>query len=74
MNEALPLIRPTPARGARTVARCHAALAAHRRRLERDARTPMPKAAIAERFVLVGACVAYLLAMAGDILRTLNLR
>jgi hypothetical protein len=74
MSEDLPLIRPNAARGAQTMQRCHARLEAHRRKLEESARTPASKTVTTERLVLVGACAAYLLSMAGNILRTLDLQ
>jgi hypothetical protein len=73
MSEDLPLIRPNAARGTQTLARCHARLEAHRRRLEKSDRTPVPKLVVAEQFVLVGACAAYLLSMANNVLRVRNL-
>jgi hypothetical protein len=73
MIEHLPTLTPDTARGARTVARCHARFEAHRRKLEESARSPVPRTVATERLVLVGACTAYLVSMAGNILRTLNL-
>lgn len=66
MSEDLPQIRPNAARGAQTVARCHARLEARRQRLEKAG---TPKAVTAERFVLVGTCFAYLVSMVGTLAR-----
>jgi hypothetical protein len=74
MTETLPPLTPDPARGARTMARCHARLEAHRRKIEERARTPHPKAIAAERLVLAGACFAYLVSMVGNLLRLIDLR
>lgn len=73
MSEELPLIRPNDGRGAQTIARCHDRLAAHRRKLEQDARKPT-RAVVAERFVLVGVCAAYLVSMAGDLIKVISPR
>jgi len=74
MTEMLPQLTPDAARGARTIARCYAELEAHRRRLEERARTPDPRVVAAERLLLAGACVAYIVSMAGDVLRMIDLR
>ena len=75
MIEDLPLLAPNASRTAKTIARCHDRLAAQRRRrAERDqanneARNRQPGArARAERLLVAGFCVAYLIAMAGDLL------
>jgi hypothetical protein len=76
MIENLPLLTPDTSRGAKTIARCHHRLAARRRRrVERDKtkiekrnRQPSPRALGAERLLVTGFCVAYLIAMAGDLL------
>jgi hypothetical protein len=72
MSEDLPQIRPNAARGAQTVARCHARLEAHRKKLEEIARRPDPRVVTAERLVLAGACFAYLVSMVGNVLRSIS--
>jgi hypothetical protein len=72
MTETLPILKPDAARGARTKARCHDLLAARRRRVEAPSRPPGPRALAAERLVVAGLCTAYLIAMAGDILRVVG--
>lgn len=74
MSEELPVLRPDSTRAARTVARCHARLEAQRRKRETAARTPDARLVVAERFALVGTCAAYLLAMAGNLLKTFEIR
>lgn len=68
MIEHLPALDPDAPRGARTLARCREQLARRRLRLERQARF-RSQAWLVERFVVAGVCVAYLVAMAGDIIR-----
>lgn len=63
------LVRLTPdeSRSARTVARCHERLAARRRKIEARRSAPRSRA-MAERMVIAGVCVAYLISMAGELL------
>ena len=76
MIEGLPLLTPDASRSANTIARCHDRLAMRRRRrAERDRansealnRPANPRAFGAERLLVAGFCVAYLIAMAGDLL------
>jgi hypothetical protein len=68
MIENLPLLTPDASRTARTIARCHDRLAARRRKTEARHRAPNPKGFGAERLLVAGFCVAYLIAMAGDLL------
>jgi hypothetical protein len=68
MIENLPLIAPDASRGAQTIARCHARLAARRGRVEARNRPRQPRPAAAERLLAAGVCVIYLIAMARDIL------
>jgi hypothetical protein len=68
MIENLPLVTPDASRGARTIARCHDRLAARRRKIEVRHRAPNPRAPGAERLLVACFCVAYLIAMAGDLL------
>jgi hypothetical protein len=68
MIENLPLLTPDASRRARTVARCHDRLAARRRRIEARNRAPKTRAPSTERLLVAGFCVAYLIAMAGDLL------
>ena len=68
MITSLPVLESDDARTARTRARCHHRLAALRRRIESRQR-PSPLALTAERVVIAGLCVVYLIAMAGNILR-----
>ena len=74
MIENLPHLTPDPSRGANTMARCHARLAARRRRIEARNRPPGQKGAAAERLLMAGFCVVYLIAMAGDVLAIAALR
>jgi hypothetical protein len=68
MIENLPLLTPDASRAAATMARCHDTLAARRRRIE--ARTgPNPKIVATERLFVAGLCLAYLVSMAGNVLR-----
>jgi len=69
MIETLPALTPDAARVARTMAKCHGTLAARRRREEARSRRPSPRTFTAERLLLAGACVIYLISMAGNILR-----
>ena len=63
MIENLPLLAPDPSRRANTIARCHDRLTARRRKIE--ARNRAPKRAFgAERLLVAGFCLAYLIAMA----------
>jgi len=68
MIENLPLVTPDASRGARTIARCHDRLAARRRKIEVRHRAPNSRAPGAERLLVACFCVAYLIAMAGDLL------
>ena len=68
MIDNLPLLTPDSSRGARTISRCHDRLAARRRKLEARDRAPNPRALGAERLLVTGFCVVYLIAMAGDLL------
>ncbi len=67
MIENLPLLTPDAARGERTVRRCRAALAQHRRALEAQRTQPDRKVLAVERSLAAGACVAYLVAAARHI-------
>lgn len=67
MIENLPLVTPDASRSARTIARCHDRLAARRRKMEVRSRAPNPRAVGAERLLVACFCVAYLIAMAGDL-------
>jgi len=68
MIENLPLLTPDASRSAKTVARCHDRLAARRRKTEARSRASNPRALGAERLLVAGFCVAYLIVMAGDLL------
>ena len=68
MIEPLQQLTPDAARGARTVARCHDRLAARRRGIATRHPAPRTRALTAERWLVAGVCVVYLLAMAGDLL------
>ena len=68
MIEHLPLVTPDASRSARTIARCHDRLAARRRKIEVRNRAPNPRSLGADRLLVVCFCVAYLIAMAGDLL------
>lgn len=74
MTDNLPMLTPDAARGARTLARCHARLEAHRHELEAQAARANQRAATAERLILAGASLAYLVAMAGNVLRIVSFR
>ena len=67
MIESLPLLTPDALRRAKTIARCHDRLAARRRKIETRHRRGA-RALGAERLLVAGFCVAYLIAMAGDLL------
>jgi len=67
MIEKLTAIAPDAARSARTMARCHDRLAAHRRRIEARHRRRNPRTYLIERYVVFGLCAAYLIAMAGEL-------
>ena len=67
MIEDLPRITPDASRRARTIARCHDRLGAHRRRIEARSQPRSPRTLAGERLLVVGVCVAYLIAMAADI-------
>ena len=67
MIENLPLLTPDASHGARTLARCKKRLAARRRKIEARTR-PNRRAIGVERLVMAGFCVAYLIAMAVDLL------
>ena len=68
MIEDLPRITPDASRTARTIARCHDRLVAQRRRIDALNQPRKPRPLAVERLLVVGVCVVYLLAMAGDIL------
>ena len=68
MIENMPIVTPDTSSGARTIARCHDRLAARRRKIEVRHRAPNPRAPGAERLLVACFCVAYLIAMAGDLL------
>ena len=68
MIENLPWLRPDASRSAKTLARCHDRLAARRRNIEARSRASGARALGAERLLVAGFCVAYLIAMAGDLL------
>ena len=74
MIENLPCLTPDASRSAKTMARCHARLAARRRRIEARNRPPDQKGSVAERLLMAGFCVIYLMAMAGDLLAIAALR
>ena len=67
MIENLPLVVPDASRSARTIARCHDRLAARRRTIEVRNRALKPRTFGAERLLVAGFCLAYLIAMAGDL-------
>jgi len=68
MIETLPLLTSDASRRAKTIARCHDRLAAQRRKVEARNRASGARALGAERLLAAGFCVAYLIAMAGDLL------
>ena len=68
MIENLPLLTPDASRRAKTIARCHNRLAARRRKIEARSRPSSARTLAAERLLAAGFCVAYLIAMAGDLL------
>lgn len=68
MIEKLPLLTPDASRHAKTIARCHERLAARRRKIGARHRAPGAPAPGAERLVAAGLCVAYFVALAGDLL------
>ena len=68
MIDNLQRLTPDASRGAKTIARCHDRLAARRRKIEARHRAPGARSLGAERLLAVGFCVAYLVAMAGDLL------
>ena len=68
MIETLPTLTPDAARGAKTMARCQAKLAVRRRKEEARNRRPAPRIVTAERLLLAGVCVMYLISMAGNVL------
>jgi len=68
MIEDLPLVTPDASRSARTIARCHDRLAARRRKMAARSQVPNPRGLGAERLLVACFCVAYLIAMAGDLL------
>ena len=68
MIDRLPILQPDEARAARTLSRCHQALA--RRRIE-TRRPPQPKRIDAERAVLTGLGVMYLISIVGSVVRTI---
>jgi len=67
MIENLPLLTPDASLGAKTIARCHDRLAARRRTIAARNRAPNPRSLGAERLLVTGFCVAYLIAMASDL-------
>ena len=67
MIENLPLLSPDASRRAKTIARCHDRLAARRLKILARHRPPGARAR-AERLLVAGFCVVYLIAMAGDLL------
>ncbi len=69
MSETLLTLTPDPARGAKTLARCHGKLAVRRRRSEARNRRSYRRILTTERLLLTGLCVVYLISMAGNILR-----
>jgi hypothetical protein len=75
MIEHLPTLAPDPSRGARTLAKCHARLAAQRRRAEARSRerlsTVKTKPVLVEGLLLAGVSVVYLVSMAGNVVRLL---
>jgi hypothetical protein len=68
MIENLPRLTPDASRSAKTIARCHDRLAARRRKIEARNRPSAARAHGVERLLVAGFCVAYLIAMAGDLL------
>ena len=66
MIENLPLLTPDASHSARTVARCHDRLAMQRRKIAARHRPPGARAR-AERLLVAGFCVAYLIGMASDL-------
>jgi hypothetical protein len=68
MIENLPLLAPNSKRREETIAHCHARLAARRRRDEARKRPPSPGALGAERLIVAGLCVVYLITMADNLL------
>jgi len=67
MIENLPVLTPEAARSANTMARCHDRLAARRRKIEKRHRAPNGRGLFTERVLIAGFCVAYFIAMAGDL-------
>ena len=68
MIENLPRLTPDASRSAKTLSRCHDRLAARRRKIESRNRPSGARAFGPERLLAAGFCVAYLIAMAGDLL------
>ena len=68
MIENLPLLTPDVSLSAKTIARCHDRLAARRRKTAARNRAPNPRTLGAERLLVTGFCVAYLIAMADYLL------
>ena len=68
MIDNLPLLTPDASRSAKTIARCHDRLAARRRKIEARSRASGARAFGVERLLVAGFCVAYFIAMAGDLL------
>lgn len=68
MIENLPLLTPDASLSAKTIARCHDRLAVRRRKIEGRGRPSGARVLGAERLLVTGFCVAYLIAMAGDLL------
>lgn len=67
MIENLPRLAPDTSRGATTMAKCHDRLAVRRRRIVARNRQGR-ETGVAERLLLAGLCVVYLVSMAGDVL------
>jgi hypothetical protein len=68
----LPLLAPSPERGARTVARCHDRLARQRKRREVFNRTPNATYLAIERALVCGVCMMYLSGVALVLIRMLG--
>jgi hypothetical protein len=66
MIENLPVLTPDTSRSANTLARCHRRLAGRRRKIEARRRVT-GRQIVAERLVVAAFCVAYFIAMAGDL-------
>jgi hypothetical protein len=73
MIDNLQPLLPDTARGARTIARCHERLSARRRHAEARNQAAA-RVFTADRLLVAGVCVVYLLAMAGDLLAVAAMR